>query len=735
MDENKNPIPSIDSEGKTNIPDVPLKNTDISSLPVNKKPMEEIQKEKIQNSDLEGYTDGEQRSGSHFLLKWFFIFSGLLVGLFYFVLLWGLVSGNVSNPLFETLGIQPLELQQTLLLLTNGIFGILALIFLIGTLIKFFQWLIIGKDAANRREYGIKAGVFFTLFVVSCGIWIGLFWLITNANAENRGLDKSMIQTDPSNVIGLTSPVKIEFDIGTKLFQSIEPNLIRQINWDFDGDGKIDASGPKVTQRFVDKGKNNGRFPVTATVTYFSPSLQEEKSFSMSKEVIISNQAVVAVLKADPIAGEVPLKVKFSAKDSQDPDGSIVLYEWDLDGNGEYEIQGDSAITAEKTFAKVGEFTVRLRTTGSNNDTSIAEQTVIAGSSEENLKADIVAEEGFTGAAPFRVTLDGGQSFTKFGEIVKYEWFVAGDEKAVVGRKIQRTFQKPGEYTVTLTVENDLGEKNRISEIFHVTDGQQKVNLRVKTVPTSDQEGVVRGITPFEVAFSASQSEIKNAVEWRWDFQDDGIIDAYEETVEFIFRNAGNYNVRLTVVDTANKEYITYQKVVVARAGAQAKISANPTSGIVPLMVTFDGSASSSDIGDIVDYIWQFPGEDPINYGAHIAYEFKNVGTFPVKLKILTSTGETNEVSTLISIRSQYLQAHFKATPDVQEPLKVFFDPTSSMGTFTEYSWDFGDGNSSKEFMASHTYQAAGEYNVVLKITGNTGIISTETKRITVVAE
>jgi PKD repeat protein len=50
----------------------------------------------------------------------------------------------------------------------------------------------------------------------------------------------------------------------------------------------------------------------------------------------------------------------------------------------------------------------------------------------------------------------------------------------------------------------------------------------------------------------------------------------------------------------------------------------------------------------------------------------------------------------------------------------------------TSYSWDFGDGNTSTEESPSHTYEAAGDYEVTLTATGDEGSDS-QTKTVTVV--
>ncbi len=80
-----------------------------------------------------------------------------------------------------------------------------------------------------------------------------------------------------------------------------------------------------------------------------------------------ANQAPTAVAQADATSGNVPLTVGFDGTASSDPDaGDVIVYEWDLDGDGELDDSTDPEPTF--TYMQSGTFTVALRVTDTSGD-------------------------------------------------------------------------------------------------------------------------------------------------------------------------------------------------------------------------------------------------------------------------------------------------------------------------------------------------------------------------------
>lgn len=168
--------------------------------------------------------------------------------------------------------------------------------------------------------------------------------------------------------------------------------------------------------------------------------------------------------------GEIIL---LDASASSDPDGDIILYEWDLDNDGEYD--DATGVTAYLSFGDNGIFTVGLRVSdNSESDTDSAEVTI--NNVPPSVSMDTTEAFGFVGVAQTHqatATDPGSDDLT-------FEWFFdsmtgpmsiyfndgygpdpypsAGGTFPFSTTDIAfLTFDVPGWHTVTVTVSDDDG--------------------------------------------------------------------------------------------------------------------------------------------------------------------------------------------------------------------------------------------------------------------------------------
>ena len=83
-----------------------------------------------------------------------------------------------------------------------------------------------------------------------------------------------------------------------------------------------------------------------------------------------------------------------------------------------------------------------------------------------------------------------------------------------------------------------------------------------------------------------------------------------------------------------------------------AAASATPTTGTSPLLVGFDGTASSAPNGSIVSYAWDF-GDGIHGSGASVSHNYTTGGTFMAQLTITDTTGAKASASVSIAVTTQ----------------------------------------------------------------------------------
>jgi PKD repeat protein len=111
------------------------------------------------------------------------------------------------------------------------------------------------------------------------------------------------------------------------------------------------------------------------------------------------NQPPVADLQATPTSGDAPLYVDFDASASDDPDGTIVLFEWDFDGDGSYDSSGTTPF-ANHTYTAANEYNATLRVTddeGATDTDSVLITVTEPGGGPERIAFDGFESNSFSG--------------------------------------------------------------------------------------------------------------------------------------------------------------------------------------------------------------------------------------------------------------------------------------------------------------------------------------------------
>ena len=176
--------------------------------------------------------------------------------------------------------------------------------------------------------------------------------LVTDPDAPANQQPTAALQVD---IAEGDAPLAVNFDASGS---SDSDGSIVDYAWDWDGDGLYDSVGESTN----------------AIHTYTEPGSYDMKlrvedndggrgTTTLNINVnVAGNDLPVASLTVSPDDGDNPLTVTLDASASSDPDGSIVLYEWDYNGDGTYDGFGTESIT-EHTYRTAGPYTASVRIT------------------------------------------------------------------------------------------------------------------------------------------------------------------------------------------------------------------------------------------------------------------------------------------------------------------------------------------------------------------------------------
>lgn len=456
-----------------------------------------------------------------------------------------------------------------------------------------------------------------------------------------------------------------------------------------------------------------------------------ENEYKNLNEIIRKFPAVQSKIKASPMEGNVPFTVILDGMNSFDPTGGTISdYKWSyIDSSGNSVSLGNDPVIVHE-FTEPNTYSVRLQVATSQKDSN-GYKTAVDGVSYVRVRANPPTSKvafkinGVNATDVYHVTLEEvgiGVSFDPsitvpaIGRVIqKYEWNF-GDtisEVRTTPTTVIHTYNKPGEYYVTLKVTDNAGVSDKVTIKLFVKSLAADINIK-------PSDGNVN--TEFQFVGVKSRSDDGFIKDYEWLIEDkDGkvVTESKDEIFYYKFSKPGEYKITLTVTDTTGAKDKILKILKINSRPPIASFTYNTPQPNHPNHLEFSALSSyDPDIGDNITYSWDFDGDgsfDILNTSDILVNnEYQRIGEYKVILQVEDAFGQRSQIEKGIKIDSILSGDAILPKRAAQVGEEVIFKAVSSRAV--AYLWEFGDGQttSTEDKEVKYTYNKKGKYRVKL---------------------
>ncbi len=241
------------------------------------------------------------------------------------------------------------------------------------------------------------------------------------------------------------------------------------------------------------------------------------------------------------------------------------------------------------------------------------------------------------------------------------------------------------------------------------------------------------GAVPLVVDFNVTAAGGSGSYTYEWDYENNGTVSTTGANSQHTYTQAGSFEPRLIVTDTANPDQNTTLSVAVhtySLTGGDLAVDSYNIASVPdssPLHLSFDVTASGGTAP--YSYGWDFTNNGTIDSTLKAPEHIYGMpGDYVARVVITDDAGLTSSLLIPLTLNDS-LSATLQATPlEGEAPLEVTYSGIISGGSAPwQLSWSFGDGSSltestnSTSFSTRHSFTAAGVYQSTLTITSDSG--------------
>lgn len=398
--------------------------------------------------------------------------------------------------------------------------------------------------------------------------------------------------------------------------------------------------------------------------------------------------------------------VTFKSNKVTDSDDKFLTYQWVGDGIISDVKKDNIQIKHNKAGKYLISLTISDQTGVSNSDFKITSSYIVNDEPKPNFTIPaLVAPRDI-------VNLNASSSTDSDSKNLEYEWTIS-DGRTIHEKVSSISFERPGDYDITLSVNDNEGVSNSIQELT------KSIHVNAPPVPiirATDYSSLSK------VQFDASNSydDETDIVSYQWNFGDGSFGSG--KMIEHVYQSSGDYTIILTVNDGSAKansvqsvrHNLTINKYPVAQLTA-------PTTTEPNVNISVNGEKSYDPDGTIASYTWLLNG-NVVSKKSKDDISIPEPGDHILTLKV-TDNSNYRDAFGLVS---QKIHVNYPPEPIVRlsksvvEPNEMItFDGSFSKdkdGSITNYVWEFDDGQkmSGKIVKRSFTKNGVHQFSLIV---------------------
>ncbi len=510
-----------------------------------------------------------------------------------------------------------------------------------------------------------------------------------------------------------TLPVTVTATYPTAVFDPPARQCLTGNNFSFHSSSTIVMGS--IVQEVWDFGDGNSGTGHTVTHSYTAPGTYNVKLLVVSeagcKDSLIRQVTVVRTVSSFTIPqGQCFTSNNFNfTSTSTVNDGTITNYEWSFgDGNT------GSGNPVTHSYPSAGTYNVKLIVTSDLGcRDSITQQVTVH---PHPLAAFA------TPASQCKTNNDflfSSSSTIASGSVNSFVWDF-GDGNSSNVNPVIHSYTGEGTYNVKLIVGSNNGCLDSITHTV-IVNPQPSADF-----PAPQSQCVNGNNFVFTSSAAVSSGSIANCT---WDFGDGNSGSGL--TVNHSYSLPGTYSIKMVAFTSSGcKDSVTKTITVFAPPLASFNL---PVSQCASNNSYSFNSTSTINGGTIISEVWDF-GDGGSGTGTAVNHHYNTSGIYTVKLVV--SGGGTCKDSTTrqITVHPQPIVDFLAPASQCLQGNNFSFSNGSSVpgGSISATSWDFGDGNVATGNNVSHSFTAAGTFNIKLKIISNQGCEDSISKTVTV---